>query len=151
MWPKPGVGGRPSPEATPSWLTHCSPGFSKTDTSLFASCHSRALASAAVFFFSCGSHYGEIQPFISSGKRQRLGGVQGDMALRVTLGSNSSLTPDGWCSAPSSWAPWTNQHQKRKQSQRCHLPGAWLLTQAEPGSSMEAEHFSHQQSLPAQM
>lgn len=132
MWPNPGVGGCPSPEVTPSW--HCSgsptvalglPASSKKDASFFASCHSRGLASAAVFI--SGSHYGEIQPFISSGKRQRLGGCRGRHDPRVTLSSNSSLTPDGWCSAPSSWAIRPSIRKESKDSSGIHQgPGSRL-------------------------
>jgi hypothetical protein len=61
--------------------------------------HKEALAD-----FICGSHYGEIQPFISSGKMQRMKAVEGregDTAPRVT-----PLAPDGQCSAP------LHQHQQ---------------------------------------
>ena len=138
MWSNPGVRGCPSLERTPSW--HCrgpstavlgSPTFSEKDASFFVSCPSRVLASAALFI--SGSHYSEIQPFTSSGKRQRLG------VWRATW-------PPGW---PSAVIPHrlqmaggqlhqagpSDQHQKRKQRQRWPWPEAWLMAHTEQISS----------------
>lgn len=126
--PSPHVAKAPGKGAVPPWRVSSSVAlgllaFSWKDASFSASYHSRVLASAAIFI--SGSNYGEIQPFISSGKMQKLGGVKGDMNPRVTLG-NSSSAPDGWCSAPRRWAAWTGQHQKRKHRQPRPSPQTWL-------------------------
>lgn len=151
--PSPHVAKAPGEGAVPPWRVSSSvalglPAFSWKDASFSASYHSRVLASAAIFI--SGSNYGEIQPFISSGKTQKLGGVEGDMNPRMTLG-NSSSAPDGWCSAPTRWG-----RLDRPASEEKAQTAAAFTTNLAHGSqnnagATEAGCLSAQQSLPAQM
>lgn len=91
-------------------------------------------------FSSLGRITVKSNPLFVRGRCRAWGVWRATCPSGVTPGDNSSPAPDGWCSAPSQWATWINQHRKRKRRERWH-PDSWLMQNST--LAMEAECFSY--------